>query len=186
VSLSGAASGETTRVIWALGSRSPSADGGGLADLVAHSADARGVRSLLLQAPGDKPRRDEDAAVWDLRHEAFQLPAGMDTVYWCRVFAAPESSTKTHIIGYEPILTPGSERHVHHMLLYWCAADALTAPGKSINIFLNTEKTKHPFLFWLFFKIDLWSATSMESSRRDLSNDMAELRPILKNNQNKY
>jgi len=36
----------------------------------------------------------------------------------------------------------------------------------------------------LFFKIDLCSATSTESSRRDLLNDMAEHRPILKNNQN--
>jgi len=36
----------------------------------------------------------------------------------------------------------------------------------------------------LFFKIDQCSATSIESSRRVLSNDMAEHRSILKNNQN--
>jgi len=34
--------------------------------------------------------------------------------------------------------------------------------------------------------VDLCSATSMESSPRDLFNDMAEQRPILKNNQNTY
>ena len=38
----------------------------------------------------------------------------------------------------------------------------------------------------LFFDIDLCSATSIESSRRDLLNDMTEHRPILKNNQNTY
>jgi len=38
----------------------------------------------------------------------------------------------------------------------------------------------------LFFKVDLCSATSMESSRRDLLNDMSEYRPILKNSQNTY
>jgi len=38
----------------------------------------------------------------------------------------------------------------------------------------------------LFFKIDLCSATSMESSRRDLLNDMAKHKPILKNYQNTY
>jgi len=38
--------------------------------------------------------------------------------------------------------------------------------------------------FRLFVKIDLCSATSMESSRRDLLNDMAEHRSTLKNNQN--
>jgi len=38
----------------------------------------------------------------------------------------------------------------------------------------------------LFFKIDLCSATSMESSRRDLLNDMAEHRPILKHDKNTH
>jgi len=37
-----------------------------------------------------------------------------------------------------------------------------------------------------FFKIELSSATSIESSRRDLLNNMIEHRPILKNNQNMY
>jgi len=36
------------------------------------------------------------------------------------------------------------------------------------------------------FQHRLCSATSMESSRGDLLNDMAEHRPILKNNQNTY
>ena len=40
------------------------------------------------------------------------------------------------------------------------------------------------YVFWRFFKIDLRSAISMTSSCRDLSIDMAEYRPILKNNQN--
>jgi len=38
----------------------------------------------------------------------------------------------------------------------------------------------------LFFKIDVCSATSMESSRRDLLNDVAEHRSILKNKRNSY
>ena len=41
-------------------------------------------------------------------------------------------------------------------------------------------------MVWLFFKIYLCSAISFESSRRDLVNDMAERRSILKNNQNTY
>ena len=35
-------------------------------------------------------------------------------------------------------------------------------------------------VFWLFFKIDLCSATSIERSRRDLLNDVAELSSTLK------
>jgi len=38
------------------------------------------------------------------------------------------------------------------------------------------------FSLIFFFKIDICSVTSMESSRRDLLNDMAERVPILKNN----
>ena len=41
-------------------------------------------------------------------------------------------------------------------------------------------------VFWYVFNVDLCSATSMESSRRVLLNDMAERMPILKNNQNTY
>ena len=38
----------------------------------------------------------------------------------------------------------------------------------------------------IFFNPDVCSATSMESSRQDLLNDMAKHRAILKNNQNTY
>jgi len=38
----------------------------------------------------------------------------------------------------------------------------------------------------LVLEVDKCSATSMESSRRELSNDMVELRPALKNNHNTY
>ena len=35
-------------------------------------------------------------------------------------FALPELPGKHHMIGYRPMLTPGSERYVHHMMLYEC------------------------------------------------------------------
>jgi len=38
----------------------------------------------------------------------------------------------------------------------------------------------------IFQRRPMFIATSMESSRRDLLNDMAEHRPILKDNQNMY
>ena len=40
------------------------------------------------------------------------------------------------------------------------------------------------YVFWLFFKIGLCSAISLERTRRELSIDVAEHRSILKNNQN--
>jgi len=74
-------------------------------------------------------------------------------------------------------------------------------PSNFIAVNFLTSKNKTPVLgnavlgigvklrqgcsvFWLLFNIDLCSATSMESSHRDLFNDMAEHRPILKIDQN--
>jgi len=57
--------------------------------------------------------------------------------------------------------------------------------GSSTPVLGVKPKRRH-FVFRLFFNVDLCSATSMENSRRDLLNDVAEHRPILKNNQTTY
>jgi len=54
-----------------------------------------------------------------------------------------------------------------------------------LNISLSWKITKIR-ISPLFFKVDLRSSTSMESSRRDLLNDVAGHRSILKNDQNTY
>jgi len=60
-------------------------------------------------------------------------------------------------------------------------------PGKGYALpVLGVKPKRGWYVFWLFFKIDLCSVKPMESSRRDLSNDMAEHMPILKTNQNTY
>lgn len=59
----------------------------------------------------------------------------MATLFWCKVFKAPELSRKHHIVGYEPLIDsrpirngkPVVEKNslspVHHMVLYECAED---------------------------------------------------------------
>jgi len=60
-------------------------------------------------------------------------------------------------------------------------------PVLGIAIPVLGEKLKLEwYVFWLFFEIDLGSATSFKRSRRDLSVDVSEDRSILKNNQNTY
>ena len=60
------------------------------------------------------------------------------------------------------------------------------------NVFVNAipvlcmKLKQRQGVFQQFFDVDLYSAKSMESSRRDLLNDMAEHTPILKNNQNTH
>ena len=51
---------------------------------------------------------------------------------------------------------------------------------------LGMKLKRVEWVVWLFFNIDLCSATSIESSDGDLLNDMTEHKPILKNNQNTY
>jgi len=55
-----------------------------------------------------------------------------------------------------------------------------------LYLFWARETKTGQFAFWLLFKIGLCSATSMESSRRHLLNDVAELRSMLKNNENTF
>ncbi|KAH3854286.1 hypothetical protein DPMN_096823 [Dreissena polymorpha] len=44
------------------------------------------------------------------------------TTYQCRAFIMPPLG-KHHMIKYEPIITPGNEKHVHHILLSRCKVD---------------------------------------------------------------
>ncbi|VVC90357.1 unnamed protein product [Leptidea sinapis] len=59
----------------------------------------------------------------------------MATLFWCKVFKAPELPRKHHIVGYQPLIDskpirngrPVAEKDslspVHHMVLYECAGD---------------------------------------------------------------
>lgn len=63
------------------------------------------------------------------------IPHVMATLFWCKVFKAPEVPTKHHIVGYEPLIDSRPIRNgrpileknnlspVHHMVLYECAED---------------------------------------------------------------
>jgi len=57
--------------------------------------------------------------------------------------------------------------------------------GSSIPV-LGVNLKRGQYVFWLLFNIDLGSATSKESSRRALLNDVAEHKSTLKNNRNTH
>jgi len=61
-----------------------------------------------------------------------------------------------------------------------------TRLGSAITRFGCETKNGGGTCFGYFFKIGLCSATSFERSRRELSNDVAEHRYMLKNYQNTY
>jgi len=53
-------------------------------------------------------------------------------------------------------------------------------------IVLGVKPKRWWYVFWLFFKLDLCSATSFERSRQELSMDVAEHESIFKNNLKTY
>ena len=48
-----------------------------------------------------------------------------DTTYYDTYYDLPATSTKQHIVKFEPIITSGNELHVHHIVLYKCAGSGV-------------------------------------------------------------
>lgn len=106
-------SGDTLRLIWAFSN---------LDSLEYHGPAARGVRSVYLQEPKQSRidfSHDPSVKTWDLNSQV-ELPNDDHTHYWCRIFKAPELTSKHHMIALEPLIQEGHEAYVHHMVLYEC------------------------------------------------------------------
>ncbi|XP_063244204.1 MOXD1 homolog 1-like [Bacillus rossius redtenbacheri] len=118
---------DTVRVIWALHGEDPVLQDGRLL-LQPHSPADRGARSLhLLAEPPRLEPRPAGLARWEVLLRDVELPDNMDTLYWCKIFKAPQLQGKHHMVGYEPVLQSGSAGLVHHMLLYQCVATQQSA-----------------------------------------------------------
>jgi len=104
----------TTRVIYAYGPT----------DTVAyHGPQQRGAKSLLLLDPPSYESKNHplphNVETLDFLNGNFSMP-GKDTFYHCKGFQLPTFSGKRHMIKYEPIITPGNEKLVHHIILSYC------------------------------------------------------------------
>ncbi|XP_049876022.1 MOXD1 homolog 1-like [Pectinophora gossypiella] len=117
---------DTTQVLWAIG---PEGSDGQLPEHV-----HKGSRPLRLLQPVSKP----DSIPlwhWDVRLNNLTIPHDMATLFWCKIFKAPDLPSKHHIVGYQPLIDsrpirngrPVVEKNslspVHHMVLYECAED---------------------------------------------------------------
>ncbi|XP_045451194.1 MOXD1 homolog 1-like [Melitaea cinxia] len=117
---------DTIQVLWALGP--PGSDG----QLPRHVES--GFRPLRLLLPLSKPDT-VPLEHWDVRINNLLIPNVMATLFWCKVFKAPELGQKHHIVGYQPIidskpntkdktiLERNTHSPVHHMVLYECVED---------------------------------------------------------------
>ncbi|XP_050717468.1 DBH-like monooxygenase protein 1 isoform X2 [Eriocheir sinensis] len=108
-------SGDTMKVIWAFGEEDP------VDEMVMERHAQRGVKSIYLKEPGfASPPLTEDIEAWDIRAPNVSLPSQTDTVYWCKLYTAPDYVNGAHIIGFEPLISKDNLAYVHHILLYTC------------------------------------------------------------------
>ncbi|XP_012270132.1 MOXD1 homolog 1 [Orussus abietinus] len=113
--------GDTVRVLWALHTTDPE-----LNTPLWHG-ERRGGRALRLKAsaPHPPPPKDTpDLRHWDVKLNQFAVSDDSDTVYWCKIFKAPQLAKKHHMIGYTPLVEKANEDLVHHVILYECASTA--------------------------------------------------------------
>eukprot|EP00058_Branchiostoma_floridae_P024993 XP_002610483.1 hypothetical protein BRAFLDRAFT_85624 [Branchiostoma floridae] len=127
---------DTMRLLWAWHDDDPE-DESGASGPTYHGVN-RGVKSTVLLSNIVTPTIIEEALNFTfdivmnnnigIKVRLFlrvQVPVPYDkgTTYWCRVFQLPNITSKHHVIKYEPIITPGNEGVVHHLVIYRCLKD---------------------------------------------------------------
>ncbi|CAK9021119.1 DBH-like monooxygenase protein 1 (DBH-related protein) (Monooxygenase X) [Durusdinium trenchii] len=117
----------TTRLLWAL----PGGSTGGDFPTAPHSGSDRGVLSVQLQSPDASHSYDEAADNTTFRVNMLvdqvaipEYPDGGEghgpgTTYWCKTFEV-NVTEKHHAVKFAPVVQPGNEGRVHHILVYEC------------------------------------------------------------------
>ncbi|XP_052093581.1 DBH-like monooxygenase protein 1 homolog [Mytilus californianus] len=101
-----------------------------------HGAERRGAKSLMLlsSVKANEYVPPSDAEQFDMLHHNFHVPA-KETTYQCTVFKVPHKPQKYHMIRYEPIISPGNEDYVHHILVYNCPTATDADNGKVFDCY---------------------------------------------------
>ncbi|XP_052790852.1 DBH-like monooxygenase protein 1 [Mya arenaria] len=106
----------TNRVIFAYGDSDPLSP-----QELHYHGNHRGTKSMYFINP-DKGESNisptEKVKHLDFLNDNFKLP-NKTTTYLCKAFSIPPIG-KHHMIKYEPVITPGNEKHVHHIQLSRC------------------------------------------------------------------
>ena len=118
---------DTVRLIWAYHGEDPLDN----THLLYHSLTRRGQRSVYLAEPPLQSEPLPPHKTWDLTANNLLLPEDDHTHYWCKIYRAPDLDRKHHMIAIEPLIQPGHESYVHHMVLYEChiPEDVVDAAG---------------------------------------------------------
>ncbi|KAL3871747.1 hypothetical protein ACJMK2_039725 [Sinanodonta woodiana] len=111
----------TIRLIYSYHSNDPASDD----SIMYHGPERRGTKSLSLLSVSSLSLAGSTAVLDNIRtidflNGNFLLPSAT-TTYHCRVFKMPDIGGKHHMIKVEPVITPGNEKLVHHILIYRCS-----------------------------------------------------------------
>eukprot|EP00164_Ancoracysta_twista_P006473 GFYU01009014.1.p1 GENE.GFYU01009014.1~~GFYU01009014.1.p1 ORF type:complete len:659 (+),score=192.89 GFYU01009014.1:131-2107(+) len=105
--------GPTSRLVWAYHSQDPAHEN----NIPFHEKQGTKTVSLLSAvAKADDPT--EPVTHVDLQF-SMVIPSAT-TTYVCKAFKLDDSLDDTQLIKVDPIVSPGNERYMHHMLLYNC------------------------------------------------------------------
>jgi len=81
----------------------------------------RGAKTLYLREPQSEAWQPEGGVkVWEIRAPGVDIPATVQTLYWCNIVKVPPIEEKHHIVRMEPILDEASGAVPHHVVLYEC------------------------------------------------------------------
>ncbi|KAH9500342.1 DBH-like monooxygenase protein 1 [Bulinus truncatus] len=112
---------DTLRVIFSYNPNDPADND----TILYHGHDNHGTKSIILLNPPTSEQGSlplpSDVLTVDFLNENYTIPPS-DTTYRCKVFKLPNLGQKHHLIKYEPIIQPGNELLVHHILIYYCGS----------------------------------------------------------------
>jgi len=116
----------TVRLIYAFNPVDPVDD-----DDIRYHGTHRGTKSVSLLSKYHVPQSmPSDLTHYDFLNRNLVVPSGK-TTYWCQAFQMPDIGGKRHLIKYEPVITPGNDKLVHHILLYRCKGIDPSLHGQS-------------------------------------------------------
>ncbi|XP_060066831.1 DBH-like monooxygenase protein 1 [Ylistrum balloti] len=107
-----------------------------------HGATRRGAKSVMLLSSSltaDDVQLPSDIVTFDFLADNYHVPSDT-TTYACKTFQLPALGSKHHMIKYEPIITPGNELNVHHMVIFRCPKHVLNHYEFRCDNYTNTPK----------------------------------------------
>ncbi|XP_078677954.1 DBH-like monooxygenase protein 1 [Branchiostoma floridae x Branchiostoma belcheri] len=119
---------DTVRIIWSFNDNDPAALEG--PDGPQYHGSSRGSKSIILlqKTPPNLDLQEGNVLTFDMTNPNVRIPS-RETTYWCSSYQLPVLDKKHHLVKVEPIIQPGNEGVVHHILVYQCTAGSNPPSG---------------------------------------------------------